>query len=346
MIRVHFKSPVPFGTTGEAFGYGRVFVDLSGELKKREDVELVDDPRRADLQVCWCQPYWEWEYRPWYRPEHPVQVLYTTWECTRIPKFWAREMNKMRAAFTTSKFCVGVFRECGVEVPVHLVGHGINAAKFPYIDRDFNAEKFWYIWQGVHPSDRKGMKVVHRAFAELDLPGAMLVEKWHPLHSRNWTDDRESQKIKQFGAIFPQLEYAKLLASCHVSINPSRGEGFGMIPFEAAATGMMTALTAWSGSTDYLDGTDSFWKIRHKLSDPGEAFFVTSTSIEIERKREARDAVPDLESVKEAIAWSYAHREEAKEMGREASRHIHAKWRWEKAATEFVNACEEVLENV
>lgn len=342
MFSVHFKSQVAYGTTGEAYGYGRVWVELCDELSKRDDVKLVDDWMKADLQVCWMQPFWHWEYYPWYKREHPVQVLYTTWECTRIPQHWRRIINEREALFTTSRFCVEVFKDCGVEVPVHLVGHGVNAEKFPYMERDWNNGNFVFFWQGVHPADRKGMKLVHRAFKELNLKDAILIEKWHPIFSRNWIDGRPSNPIKQFGCIFEKSEYMKLLARCHASINPTRGEGFGFLPLEAAATGMFTAVTPWSGVTDYLDGMN-YWPINYELSKHGEAFFVTSTSIELENKKQAYDAVPQFDDVKAAMLWAYENRKEAEEMGRQASSHVLANNGWNKSADEFVAACRKVL---
>jgi hypothetical protein len=152
VIRVHLKSPASIGTTKEAFSYGRVYFELMNVLEKRDDILMVDSARHADMQVCWCQPYQEWDYRPWYRREHDVQVIYTTFECTSIPRGWDDEINKMAACFTTSNFCVEHFKKNGIEVPLHLIPHGVNPDKFAFVER-FPAKPIHVA--GVHPSDRR-----------------------------------------------------------------------------------------------------------------------------------------------------------------------------------------------
>jgi glycosyltransferase involved in cell wall biosynthesis len=345
VIRVHLKSPAQIGTTKEAFSYGRVYFELMNVLEKRDDILMVDNARHADMQVCWCQPYQEWDYRPWYRREHDVQVIYTTFECTSIPRGWDDEINKMAACFTTSNFCVEHFKKNGIEVPIHLVPHGINPDKFAFVERDFKAGKFYFLWQGVHPSDRKGMQLVHKAFKELDLPNAWLIEKWHPLFSRRWHFTSERQRITQYGLIFPPDDYKKLMSMCHVSLNPSRGEGFGMLPLEAAATGMATAVTNWSGPEDYMNDAPvkSFWPINYKMSDPGKSYFSTAVTIKLKDKDSAQDALPHIESLKEIMSHLYNDREYAYEIGKCASEYVHAQWTWEHAADKFVAACKSVL---
>jgi glycosyltransferase involved in cell wall biosynthesis len=349
VIRVHLKSPSTIGTTKEAFSFGRVHHELELACSYRDDIMLVDSPRNADMQVCWCQPYQEWEYRPWYRREHDVQVIYTTFECTSIPKGWDDEINKMAALFTTSNFTAQVFKDNGIEVPIHLVPHGVNADKFGYVERDWNEDKpLYFIWQGVHPSDRKGLPLVHQAWRELDLKNAYLIEKWHPLFSRRWHHKSEPKRFEQFGLVFQSDDYKKLMAMCHVSINPTRAEGFGMLPLEAAATGMATAVTNWSGCADYIPKVNSidemmFWPITYEICAPGKAYFSTSTSIILKDKDAAQDALPNYESVKESMRFFYENRDFAQAMGKRASEYVHTNWNWNKAADAFVSACKSVL---
>lgn len=352
-IKVHLKSPASIGTTKEAFSYGRVYYELLPELRCRDDIVIVGSAKEADMQVCWCQPYCEWEYAPWYRREHPVQIIYTTFECTRLPVGWVEEMNEMAAVFTTSRFCFETFVDNGVEVPIHVVPHGVNTEKFGYIERDWKNGRFFFIWQGVHPADRKGEPLVKKAFRELDLPDAWLIEKWHPLFSRAWHFESKRQRLIQYGLVLKPEEYRKLLAMCHVSLNPTRGEGFGMLPLEAAATGMATAITEWSGCLDYLDErrdgnpeTMCFWPLKYELCKPGESYFSTSTSIELRDNAKAQDALPDYEDLKRAMLYFYHNRELAMETGRRASKYVRENWGWERAADAFVKACAKVLENV
>ena len=329
----------------DAYGYGRVYWTLHDLLKKRTDIEIVDDYKRADIQVCVALPHQRWEYFHWWaRKRHPVQVVYCTWETTKIPFGWSEVLNGMAAVFTTSKWCCDVLKENGVTVPVHNVPHGVDVKSFPYMERDWNAKPFFFLWQGMHPNDRKGRRYVEQAFSELNLPDAWLIEKWYPMISRQWHAQYPSERRIELGTFLRGRRYKEFLQSCHASINPFRGEGFGMLPLEAAATGMPTAATAWSGSTEYLK--NGFFKpIDFDLCEPGKDYISTVAFTDC-RTEPGQDAVPKIESIKGIMLDFYTNREKAAAMGREASEYVRKEWTWERAADIFVESIKKVLSDV
>jgi glycosyltransferase involved in cell wall biosynthesis len=250
----------------------------------------------------------------------------------------------MAATFTTSKWCVDVLKENGVTVPVHNIPHGVDPKSFPYMERDWNASPFFFLWQGMHPMDRKGRRYVDQAFKELDLKDAWLVYKWYPLISRQWYAKYPTERILEIGKLFRGEHYRKFLQGCHVSINPFRGEGFGMLPLETAATGMATAATAWSGSSEYMSN-GYFAPIEYDLCEPGEDY-ISKVAFTDCRTEPGQDAIPRIESIKEIMLRFYNDRKAAEAMGREASAYIHREWKWERAADIFVDSIKKVLENV
>lgn len=342
MIKINLRSPAHLVKYRDAYGYGRVYWTLYELLKKRTDIVFVDDYKQADIQVCLALPHNRWEYFHWWaRKRHPVQVVYCTWETTKIPVGWKDNLNSVAATFTTSKWCCDVLKDNGVTTPIYNVPHGIDPKSFPYMGRDWNAKPFFFLWQGMHPNDRKGRRYVEQAFEELNLPDAWLIEKWYPMISREWKAIYHDRRIMEIGQFMRGVHYKEFLKSCHASINPFRGEGFGMLPLETAATGMATAATAWSGSTEYMTN-GYFYPIKHDMSELGQDYISTVAFTDC-RTEPAQDAIPRIESIKAAMLHFYRCRKDAEAMGREASEFIHKNWTWDRAADIFVDSIKEVL---
>lgn len=345
-MKVFFRSPARFNNRLQDFyGFGKVFHALSEALSKRDDIEMLDAPERADIQVCLCLPDLKWEHFPWWGTKrHKRQVIYSVWETTKLPYGWAEAMNTGVAAMTASTWCAEVFRDCGVTVPIHLVPHGVEPEKFPYLERDWHAKRFYFLCQCMHPYDRKGLKYARQAFAELDLNDAWLIEKWYPMASKAWGPATyPSQRRIEIGQFLERNQYLELLQQCHVSLNPFRGEGFGLMPLETACTGMMTVATNFSGPRDYLR-KDCFWPLSYKLSEPQQDYISTSLHVDF-ITAPAQDAVPDIADLKAAMLWAYNNREAAAEMGRKARAYAMKEWTWEKAADRFVEACKKIMES-
>lgn len=345
-MKVFLRSAARLNKLRDAYGFGKVFHELTETLSQRRDVELTENPDKADVQICLCLPDVKWDFFPWWgRRRHRRQAVYTVWETTQLPYGWAEAMNTGIAAITASTWCARMFKDCGVQVPIHVVPHGVDPKKFPYLERDWEGERFYFLWQGMHPYDRKGLRYVRQAFDELNLPNdAWLVEKWYPLVSRDWGPVAyKSQRRIEIGRFFSKEDYLQMLRNCHVSVNPFKGEGFALMPLETACTGMMTAATAFSGPTDYLRN-DCFWPLKYKLSEPQKDYISTSLHVDFITKP-AQDAEPDMEDIKAAMRWAYENRQAAKQMGIKAHEYVSKQWTWEKAADKFVNVCNKMMEN-
>lgn len=67
----------------------------------------------------------------------------------------------------------------------------------------------------------------------------------------NWPAIRDSVKFKERGDLCPH-QMTHLLAMAHLVCQPSRGEGFGLVPLEALASGTPIVATAVTGHSEYL----------------------------------------------------------------------------------------------
>lgn len=360
MLKINLRCAAKDSQFGSAYGYGRTYRSFAKHLQLHGEVELVDDDYPTpDIQVVMCYPHKhlaEWVY--YARKRRSVQVIYTTWETTAIPIDWAEVMNTRAAVFTPSTFSVKVFRDNGVKAPIYWTPNGVDAEEFPRLERDYTGsesslwpdKRFIFLWQGMHPADRKGMIYAQQAFSELladgCIPDSWLVEKWYPVASAPFGPmSYPDRKITQFGQILEKQSYLDLLAASHVSVNPFRGESPGQMPLETASTGMYTIATNWSGATDYLH-PEYFRPLKYTLCEPGESFVETSPYNDIILVKKGQDALPDIGDLKAAMLWAYENREQAAKIGMAASAWVQKNWNWHIAADEMVKACKRVLRNV
>jgi len=338
-FKVHLKCGANLSKIKDSNGFGRVYTSLMKWTNGEDGVSLVDSKKDADLQVCLCFPFDRWDSFHWYgRGRHENSVIYTTWETTRPPDNWIEVINTFKALMVPSRWNAEVFKQCGVEVPIHVVPHGVDIEKFKYVERDWDSELFVFLWQGMQMSDRKGAYYAEKAFELADLPNAILVEKIYPCVSKEFQTVQIGKRI-QIRSIMPFDEYIGLLAKCHVSVNPFRGEGFALMPLECAATGMATMLTGWSGATEYAN--EDFWNIRYELCKPGQDYINSSPWVDLETAP-AQDAIPDIEDIASGMKFFYHNRHEAKTYGECASQHAQ-KFTWKNAAKIFSETCLKIV---
>jgi glycosyltransferase involved in cell wall biosynthesis len=103
----------------------------------------------------------------------------------------------------------------------------------------------------------------------------------------------------------------------------SSGEGFGLMPLEAMATGLPVICAANTGMLDYLT--------------EDTALLVPCTDLRqapLYRARFRHDAwfhQPDFDAAVEHLRWAYAHREDAYALGERAAAVVERDWTWRKA---------------
>lgn len=342
-MHINIRTGARYSTKKGSNGMGRVWQELERVLLRRNDVCIESDWRKADIQVVICFPYDRWDAFLWYgRERHPISLLYTTWETTMLPEFWVEVMNTFQGVIAASTFNESVFKESGVTVPIYVVPHGVDRLMFRYIERDWSANPFVFLWQGMQINDRKGAYYAEKGFEIADLENAILIEKLYPCVTKEMPliVSKLGNRIRQIRSIMEFRDYVELLSKCHVSVNPYRGEGFGLMPMECAMTGMATMATDWSGPVDYMD--DSFRKIKYDLCEPGEDYVNSSPLVETVTPP-AQDAIPDVDHIAEGMRFLYENRDIAYEMGLTASKKV-KRWTWEKAADRLVKTLEKTLD--
>jgi glycosyltransferase involved in cell wall biosynthesis len=241
-MQIRFSGTV--AGVGTSCGYGYTAVEL---IKAWQALKVPVWWWGDNCDVCFnfAQPY---GYD--FPGEHnaPVTIGYTPWESTKIPYGWADLMNQMDEVWTTSEACKDWFINNGVYRRVRVLPHGINSEHFPLTKRSLAPGDVFRFLHIGEPAERKGGQIVYEAFCDL-FAGNNKVSLTLKGNPRFKVDAPNVNVIRED---LSQEELRGLYLSHHAMVYPTSGEGFGLIPFQAAATGMPTLVTDWSGPHDYI----------------------------------------------------------------------------------------------
>jgi hypothetical protein len=131
-------------------------------------------------------------------------------------------------------------------------------------------------------------------------------------------------------------EYAALLSLSNCFVYPSHGEGFGLQPLEAMATGLPTIAPAYGGLAGFIDD-----QVALPLPVRGE---IHATLYERIYRCDLWWADIAVDDVADRMLWCYQHREEAAELGRRAAEYVAANWTWQQAGANGLQLLKTVLQ--
>lgn len=178
------------------------------------------------------------------------RVAVTMFESSKIPGAWIEPLNEMAAVIVPSLFCRDVFENCGVNPELlHVVPLGIGEAFQPVTrttDRPLTFLAF--MDRGARKGGHVALQAFIRAFGDRD--DVRLVLKSRDIGQRVNVLNNNIEYIQQD---MTDTELAALYGRCDVLINANKGEGFGLIPREFAATGGISLVTNWGGTADDID---------------------------------------------------------------------------------------------
>lgn len=199
----------------------------------------------------------------WLR-DRPDQALlgFTMWEDDSLPRSWDPFYARIDALATPSRFCVELFKcrfaELGLDIPICYVPLGVDAERYPFVRRTHERGRgnFRVLWNATAIYDtRKGAAEAVAAF-QLAFPGRTDVElllrsRYDGAHGIEGDDPR----IRVVRRMITDEAKRRMLERAHVLLYPSKGEGFGLIPLEAIASGLPAIVAANSSMLDYRELT-------------------------------------------------------------------------------------------
>jgi glycosyltransferase involved in cell wall biosynthesis len=221
----------------------------------------------ADIEINFIQPeHWHWtgvDYRIGYLP----------WESTLLHEGWVEKMNELDEVWTPSPIIGEWFVDQGVTKPVKIYQHGVEPAWEPVLRSLDPSERMHFIHHGAEAL-RKGGNDSISAFQRVlwDENATLVMKMQLDAFNVHDTDHIKVRKNK-----IPFMALVELYQSCHAMVYPSWGEGFGLAPLQAMATGMPVLITKGWAPYEYLlpeayliesELVDSPWPYIH----PGKMF--------------------------------------------------------------------------
>jgi glycosyltransferase involved in cell wall biosynthesis len=178
------------------------------------------------------------------------RMALTMFESSKLPQDWIAPLNDMHAVIVPSEFCRTVFMDSGVTAPVHVVPLGVGDI-YRYQERSTGRPLTFLAF--LDRGERKGGIVALQAFLR-----AFGEDERYKLVLKGRTPKKQgfeltNPNIEVILQDYSEQELYELYCRCDVLINPHKGEGFGLLPREFAASGGFALTTGWSGTADAIE---------------------------------------------------------------------------------------------
>lgn len=246
-MKISYKTVV----IGEHTGYGNASRLLTTALRDR-GVEILPD---LDVRLNFCMP-------PDYEFGDRLTIGYTPWESTEVPQNWVAGLKAVDDLWVTSGFVKDVFaryRKNRAE-DIFVLPHGIENCWEPVGHRRDRSRPFRFLHVG-EPAERKGGELVleawHKAFKDrkdvelwmkcVKYPRARVKDKSGSIIA---SPGMFENNLKIISHVMTQQELWDLYRNVDCLVYPTRGEGWGLIPWEAQASGLPTIVPALGVASD------------------------------------------------------------------------------------------------
>jgi len=306
---------------------------MSIKVSLEDGLVLAPNFESSDVLINNCLP-------PEYSFDAKYIVGFTYWETTRLPTKWVNYMNRCDELWTTSAWAKQVFIDSGVTKPVYSFDLGFNTDAFYYADRKKHLyDPFTFIHIGS-PSTRKNTQLVFDAFYKLfsyrsdykliiksnGPPDARLIVGGENLGSIN-----QVKNVEVIDYYLDDNKLGDLLRQSNCMIYPTRGEGWGMAPFQAIATGLPTICTNATACTEFAD-----------LSVPLEANYSMTNQFGIYQT--GQWAEPNIDDVCDRILYVVNNYDSVLEKTRAGSEVLHRDYSWDKVVIKYKDRISEIKE--
>lgn len=203
-----------------------------------------------------------------------IAVFY--WETTQIPRYWVEQLNRMDMIMVPCRFNAEVIGQCGVSKPIVLCPppFDMDIYRKSYSKLKIPKSDGRVIYYNIcQISAKKGidalLKAYFRAFYNVPQKVMLVLKSYINMVNRN----NEVAAIKSMiqnikdGLRMPIQEYPpvyiiddilndediyRLHTTGDVYVCTSRGEGWGIPPFEAMAMGKLVISNNWGGLADFV----------------------------------------------------------------------------------------------
>lgn len=306
MIRLNFH-----GARDDTMGYGRMFIGLA-EALEAAGVELYEDHHgpMCEARVWCCHPC---HVREWLVGQRPM--VFAMYETDFLPSGLHENIHEFDTVFVPSFHCVSIFSEHhGRVIRVPL---GIDPRRWPFQER-LQLGRFFNVYMPGQ-GQRKGIDVAFRVFQAAFPKSVQMDPEPHLIHKtlidEGYSDERMEKRVGMISADEERTFYD----AAHVSLNLSRGEGWGLMPLQAISSGIPTILTDAHGHADFAHlglGVPA-------TKVPSGPFIYGESGNWWE---------PDFDSAVDWLREVYHHYDAYKELARRSATLCHEQFRWSDSA--------------
>lgn len=255
------------------------------------------------------------------------QAALTMYETTRIPDEQVQNINKyVQGVIVPAPFLVDVFQESGVERPIYCVPGGIDADEFPILPKT-NAERgrpFTFMALGDRGA-RKGWDTAWWAFVNAfgNREDVRFVVKARANNLREFDLIGSDKRISIWREDVDSMSDVFAQADCFVF--PTLGEGYGLPPREAAASGLPVLCTEWGGT----------WDVEH-WGIPLENYKMVDAGLEGGGKW----AKPNVDELTQKMRWVYDNYTQARQEALQKAQWLRQHQTWLSSAAKLIAALE------
>jgi len=246
---------------------------------------------------------------------HKVRIGYSMFETDKLPEQsdhnsnWVSDCNTLTRLWVPAQHSKDLFRKSGVVVPIDVIPQGVDPEIYSYYERP-ERDTFTFLMLGKL-TIRKNPGMVLSAFLSLfrGNPNVRMVFKTQSGTMGHLT--LPEKNIKIIDKLTSVEETIKCYRDADAFVFPSRGEGFGLPPVEAMATGLPTIVASNSGMLEYTNEEYNY-PIKFKEKIPV-----------MHMPKEWGDCgnwwESDYEDLKAKMKYVYEHRNEAKAKGKKSA---------------------------
>ena len=265
--------------------------------------------------------------------ETPVKVIYTMFESTKIPDDWVSYLEEADKVIVPSRWCRDVFANSGIKADV--IPLGFDDDVFTFKERHNRRDKkevFTFLHYNAF-NIRKGFLEVFKAFREEFQPDepVRMVFKTTLRSLPVPVTKAKYPNIDVINEKYTEKQLVDLLHNSDAFVFPSRGEGFGMTPLEAMATGLPTIVPNAHGISEYFD-KDLMYEVKVSGECPG-------LYLKYKNEDVGKMVICDVADLRKQMRYIYEHQDEAIERGRKASRYVR-QWTFRKTASKLKEVIE------